>query len=153
MITVKSYVWPVVRNMMETVGGFLFQMLLGLALGAFAITVVHFLQWYSAIVFILIALCYYVWREAHFAYKFDKDEAERKITEHLHWMSRLPAYWSIEEDQEKNDDSYKRATGEFIKMMELYESKYGKDSFYEDTHNHWITTDKYLRDALINKTF
>lgn len=153
MITTKNYVWPVVRNIFETVGGFLCQMLLGMAFGSIAIAIVHFLQWYSVIVFVLIALCYYVWREANFAYRFDKDEMERKVKEQLAWMTRLPAYWAVEEDQEKNNDSYKRATGDFIKLMEEYERKYGKNEFYEMVQSDWYNADKYLRSALIDKTF
>lgn len=153
MITTKDYVWPVVKETVETVWGFLFQVILGAVFTAFVIAVIHFLQWFSIVIFAILAFCYYVWREAHFNYKFEKDEAERKARDHLAWMIRLPAYWSIEEEEEKNNESYKQATKDFIEIMDEYERKYGKNDFYEKIHSEWLTADKYLRDALINKTF
>lgn len=153
MITTKNYVWPVIKETFETIWGFLAQVIIGAGLAAAVLTIIHFLQWFSLIPFAVIAFCYYVWREARFNYKFDKDEMERKIKEQLAWITRLPAYWSIEEDQEENNESYKRATGDFIKLMEEYERKYGKNEFYEMAQSDWYNADKYLRSALINKTF
>lgn len=153
MITTKNYVWPVIKETFSTVFGFLFQIFLGFALAAIFLLIVHFLRWFSIVPFAFIIFCYYVWREAHFAYKLDKDELERKIKESLAWMARLPAHWAVEEDEEKINDSYKRATSDFIQKMEEYEKRYSKNEFYEMAYSDWHNVDRYLRDAIKEKTF
>ena len=153
MITPKDYVWPVIKDTIEAVWGFLSQLIAVAILALFCVAAIYYLQWFSPVVFGVIAFCYYVWREARFNYKFEKEEVERKARDHLAWMIRLPAYWGIEEEEEKNNESYKQATKEFLQIMDEYERKYGKNEFYERIHSEWLTADRYLRDALTNKTF
>ena len=153
MITPKDYIWPAIKKATEIIWGVLSEFIVATIISSACIAIIYYLRWFSLIVFGIIAFCGYIWYEARFNYKFEKEEVERKARDHLAWMIRLPAYWGIEEEEEKNNESYKQATKEFLQIMDEYERKYGKNEFYERIHSEWLTADRYLRDALTNKTF
>ena len=153
MITPKDYIWPAIKKATEIIWGVLSEFIVATIISSACIAIVYYLRWFSLIVFGIIAFCGYIWYEARFNYKFEKEEVERKARDHLAWMIHLPAYWGIEEEEKKNNDSYKQATKEFLQIMDEYERKYGKNEFYERIHSEWLTADRYLRDALTNKTF
>lgn len=148
MITTKNYIWPVIRNIPNTIGGFL-----SIPIVSVIIAIMLFFQWYIFLVFILITICYYIWAEADSVYRDDKYDLEYKIKEHLAWMIYLSIYWDIDKDRKKSNDSYSEATSIFIKLMEEYEGKYGNTRFYEMMLSDWYDLDKYLYSTLINKTF
>ena len=153
MITPKDYIWPAIKKATEIIWGVLSEFIVATIISSACIAIVYYLRWFSLIVFGIIAFCGYIWYEARFNYKSEKEEVERKARDHLAWMIHLPAYWGIEEEEKKNNDSYKQATKEFLQIMDEYERKYGKNEFYERIHSEWLTADRYLRDALTNKTF
>ena len=62
MITPKDYIWPVIKDTIEAVWGFLSQLIGVVILAFFCVATIHYLQWFSPVVFGVIAFCYYVWR-------------------------------------------------------------------------------------------
>lgn len=153
MITTKNYIWPVVRNLITGVGGFLVQVLLAFAFGGVVIATITFLRWFSLVPFAIAALCYYIWKEAQLAYKIDKDMLETKISDKLDYLRQLPLYWNIKDSEEARNKQYKEKTGEFINLMEEYKKSYGESKFYKEHLDSWNYIDKYVRDAVTKGTF
>lgn len=154
MVTPKDYILPAIKKTSKIIWGVLSKVIANAIIISVCIAIVYYLQWFSPIVFGIIAFCGYIWYEADRNYKAEKQDAEDKAKERLKWMLNLPSYWSWRVgEEEKNKFSYEQATKDFKQIMDNYEQKYGKNDFYEEIHNEWIMADRYLQNSLENKSF